>query len=202
MENVYATSSGPLARLANPVAARLRARRSAALVGLTGLQPGHRILDVGCGTLGLRAHHPHLDITGTDLHPRPTYPGPFVQADAASRLPWPDASFDLVVASSLVEHVAADRRSTLAREIRRVGRGYFVQTPAWSFPIEPHALLPAAHWLPVSTRKRYWRVGAQRDWEMIELLRRREVAELFPDALITAERFGPLVKSWQAVRPI
>ena len=35
---------------------------------------------------------------------------------------------------------ASARRSP--RELRRVGRGWFVQTPAYSFPIEPHSLLP------------------------------------------------------------
>jgi hypothetical protein len=74
-----------------------------------------------------------------------------------------------------------------------------VQTPAWSFPIEPHSLLPAAHWLPVALRRRYWRFGAARGWEEISLLRRGEMEDLFGPPL--AERIGPLVKSWVCVRP-
>ena len=78
-----------------------------------------------------------------------------------------------------------------------LGRGWYVQTPAWSFPIEPHALLPFAHWLPVSLRRTYWRLGAQGDWEDIRLLRRGEMEALFGPVL--AERAGGLVKSWIAV---
>jgi hypothetical protein len=77
-------------------------------------------------------------------------------------------------------------------------RGWFVQTPAWSFPIEPHALLPFAHWLPEKLRRPYWRFGAAGDWEEISLLKRVEIEALFGPAL--AERGGPLTKSWVCVR--
>jgi hypothetical protein len=75
-----------------------------------------------------------------------------------------------------------------------------VQTPAFSFPIEPHALLPFAHWLPVALRKPYWRLGAAGGWEDIALLRRGELAALLPGSAVVAERFGPLAKSWIAVK--
>lgn len=139
-----------------------------------------------------------MDITGVDLAPRPDYPGPFVRADAAEGLPFADGEFDLVYCSSVIEHVPPARRATFAAEVRRVGRGWFAQTPAYSFPLEPHSLLPFAHWLPLSLRRRYWRMGAAGEWEKIELLRRAEVEALFGPAL--AERFGPLVKSWVCVR--
>ena len=149
LPDVYGTARGRPARaLASPLAARARARRHARFFALTGLEPGMRVVDVGCGALGLRGLEPELDITGVDLAPRPDYPGPFVQADATERLPFDDGAFDLAYSSSVVEHVDPARRAAFAAEIRRVARGWFVQTPAWSFPIEPHALLPFAHWLP------------------------------------------------------
>jgi SAM-dependent methyltransferase len=199
-QDVYGTARGPLARLASPLAARARARRHARFFALTGLQPGARLLDLGCGRIGLRALEPRLDITGVDLQPRPDYPGPFVQADAADGLPFDDGEFDLVYCSSVIEHVAPARRTAFAAELRRVGRGFYVQTPAFSFPIEPHALLPFAHWLPVSLRKPYWRLGAAGVWEQISLLRRDEMEWLFGVPALT-ERIGPLVKSWICVRP-
>lgn len=198
--DVYATARGPLASLAGPVAARLRARRHAQLFRLTGTGVGARILDVGCGTLGLRAQEPELDITGVDLIDRPTYPGPFVRADATQRLPFADGEFDLVYSSSVVEHIPPAQRAAFARELLRVGRALYVQTPAYSFPLEPHALLPIAHWLPVAIRKPYWRLGAQGHWEDVHLLRRGDIAALFPGATIVPERIGPLTKSWIAVR--
>jgi SAM-dependent methyltransferase len=196
---VYATARGPLARLAAPVAARTRARRHARFFALTQLAPRARVLDLGCGSIGLRAREPGLDITGVDLLERPDYPGPFVRADATVGLPFGTEEFDLVYCSSVVEHVPPSRRAVFAQEIRRVGRGWFVQTPAWSFPLEPHSLLPGAHWLPVGLRRPYWRLGAAGEWEEISLLRRSEMEELFGPAL--PERFGPLVKSWVSVHP-
>jgi SAM-dependent methyltransferase len=194
---VYATARGPIARLASPLAARARARRHAHFFALTRLSPGARVLDVGCGRIGLRALEPQLDITGVDLAARPDYPGPFVQADAAEGLPFADGEFELVYCSSVIEHVPPDRRETFAKEIRRVGRGWFVQTPAWSFPIEPHALLPFAHWLPPRLRRPYWKLGATGEWEEISLLRRIQMEALFGPA--QAERVGPLTKSWVCV---
>jgi SAM-dependent methyltransferase len=198
--DVYATARGPLARLASPLAARARARRHARFFALTRLAPGATVLDLGCGRIGLRALEPQLDITGVDLQPRPEYPGPFVQADAAAGLPFAEHEFDLVYCSSVIEHVPPARREAFAAELRRVGRGFFVQTPAFSFPLEPHALLPFAHWLPVPLRKPYWRLGASGAWEQIELLRRGELESLLGVPALP-ERFGPLVKSWICVRP-
>jgi SAM-dependent methyltransferase len=198
-QDVYRTARGPLARIASPFAARARAQRHAEFFALTHLQPGARVLDLGCGRIGLRALEPQLDITGVDLQPRPDYPGPFVQGDAADGLPFADDEFDLVYCSSVIEHVPPPRRAAFAAELRRVGRGWFVQTPAYSFPIEPHALLPFAHWLPPAMRRPYWRLGAAGEWEQIALLRRREMEQLF-GAPALGERLGLLVKSWVCVR--
>src|SRR4051794_26604415 len=197
-QDVYATARGPLARIASPVAARARARRHGSLFPV--LPADARIVDVGCGALGLRALEPDRDITGVDRLARPDYPGRFVQGDVLAGLPFADGEFDLAYCSSVIEHVAPGDRAAFARELSRVARGVFVQTPAWSFPVEPHSLLPFAHWLPVGLRRRYWRLGAARDWEEIALLRRGELAALFPGCEIVAERFGPLAKSWIARR--
>jgi SAM-dependent methyltransferase len=135
-----------------------------------------------------------------DVVARPEYPGPFVLADPAEGLPFEDGAFDIAYCNSVIEHVPPPRREAFACELKRVARGWLVQTPAWSFPIEPHALLPGAHWLPPRLRRPYWRLGVMGYWEEIELLRRAEMEALFGPPL--AERFGPLVKSWVSVKPI
>jgi SAM-dependent methyltransferase len=199
MADVYATARGPLARIAAPLAARARARRHQRFFALAQLAPGARVLDVGCGALGLRALEPGLDVTGVDMYEQPSYPGPFVRADVAEGLPFADDEFDIAYCSSVIEHVPRARREAFAAEVRRVGRGWFVQTPAYSFPIEPHSLLPGAHWLPPRLRRPYWRLGVTGGWEEIELLRRAELEALFGPAL--PERAGGLVKSWVCVNP-
>ena len=93
---------------------------------------------------------------------------------------------------------APSRRAAFAAELRRVARGWYVQTPAVSFPIEPHSLLPGAHWLPRRLRGPYWWLGAGSDIDEINLLPRRELETLFGPA--RRERFGPLTKSWIALR--
>jgi SAM-dependent methyltransferase len=200
-QDVYGTARGRLrARIAGPLAANARRKRHQRFFALTGVRPGMTIVDVGCGSLGLRALEPHLDITGVDIAPRPEYPGAFVQADATERLPFADNAFDLAYSSSVIEHVPRERRAAFASELKRVARGWYVQTPARSFPIEPHALLLFAHWLPPGIRKPYWRLGAQGAWEDIALLGRGEVEALFGAAM--SERVGPLTKSWVCVRPV
>jgi len=200
-EDVYATAKpGLRARLASVAAGRARGRRHAQLFALTGVAPTSRIVDIGCGRLGLRRHEPDRDITGVDVAERPDYPGPFVQADAADGLPFADDEFDLAYCSSVIEHVPRERREAFARELRRVARGWYVQTPAFSFPIEPHALLPVAHWLPPAIRRPYWKLGLAGEWEDIALLREREMTALFGKPV--AERVGPLTKSWVSVRAV
>ena len=200
MPGVYGTARGPLARLADPFAARARARRHERFFALAHLWPGARVLDVGCGSLGLRAFEPELDVTGVDIREVSGYPGAFVRADPAEGLPFADGEFDLAYCSSVIEHVPRERRAAFAAELRRVASGWFVQTPARSFPIEPHSLLPAAHWLPPGLRRRYWALGAAGGWEPeLSLLSRSELEALFGPA--RAERVGGIVKSWVCVRP-
>ena len=195
---VYRSARGPLPRVFEPFARRARARRHARFLDLVRPDQGMRIVDVGCGTLGLRGLSPDLDITGVDVVERPDYPGAFVHADATERLPFADGQFDLAYCSSVIEHVPRERRAVFAAELRRVARGWYVQTPARSFPIEPHSLLPGAHWLPVALRRPYWRLGAAGGWEDVALLSRGELERLFGAA--EPERFGPLTKSWVCVR--
>jgi SAM-dependent methyltransferase len=200
-ENVYGTAKpGLRAQTAGLASQRARRRRHEQLFALAHVTPEDRILDIGCGRLGLRCHEPDLDITGVDLVYRPDYPGPFVKADVLEGLPFADHAFDLAYCSSVIEHVAPSDRDAFARELRRVAAGWFVQTPAFSFPVEPHALLPIAHWLPPALRRLYWRLGVAGEWEDIALLRRAEMTALFGTPV--AERIGPLVKSWVSVRPV
>jgi hypothetical protein len=138
-----------------------------------------------------------------------------VRADACNLPPEVlDMSFDLVFSNSLVEHVGGpSRREVLAGTIARLSDHYWVQTPARSFPLEPHWMFPGFQFLPVATRaaiSRRWplsppnlrrrsRREAIDDVLEVELLNTTEMKRLFPDAELWPERFLGLKKSIVAI---
>ncbi|WP_218510013.1 class I SAM-dependent methyltransferase [Variovorax sp. dw_308] len=126
-------------------------------------------------------------------------------------IPAPDRFFDLLICNSVIEHVPREQRKALAEEMRRVSKLVFCQTPAWSFPFEPHFLMPFVHWLP--RRLGYllihvspWRLLSHPDAPTIRnyywgtrLLRRAEIDALFPAADVTFERAMGMVKSYYVI---
>jgi Methyltransferase domain len=134
--------------------------------------------------------------------------------DATDLSDLPDASFDIVFSNSVIEHLQTrERQQAMASEVIRLAPRYWIQTPNFWFPVEPHFLTPAWHWLPVSLRvamlrrRRWgWRGpcpdpdDAQAYVREIRLMRGRELKRMFPDATLTPERLGPFVKSFVAVR--
>lgn len=127
---------------------------------------------------------------------------------------YPPLFFDLAISNSLLEHVGGPLMQRLtANSIREIARAYYVQTPAFEFPIEPHWLLPWFHRLPQRHRARLvqqFRLGwmpRHRDLEdaykavrSVDLLNREDMERIFPDAEVSAERVLGLPKSWIAVR--
>jgi hypothetical protein len=134
--------------------------------------------------------------------------------DATDLSDLPNWSFDIVFSNSVIEHLQTyGRQAAMASEVSRLAPLYWVQTPNFWFPVEPHFLTPAWHWLPVSLRvamlrrRRWgWRgpcpnpADAQAYVREIRLMRGRELKRMFPDATLTHERIGPFVKSFVAVR--
>ncbi len=122
------------------------------------------------------------------------------------RLPFADQGVDLVYSNSVIEHLTIlPNQQAFAREIARVGRRYYVQTPNRYFPIEPHYQLPLFQFLPVSAQRALnrrfslgWREKGR--WEDVNLLTAADLRRLFPDAEIHRERVLGLTKSLMAVR--
>ena len=74
---------------------------------------------------------------------------PWISRDATNLHEFGDASFDIAFSNSVIEHLSTfENQARMAAEVRRVARAYWVQTPNFWFPIEPHFLVPAWHWLP------------------------------------------------------
>ena len=139
----------------------------------------------------------------------------FVQADAChSSL---STSFDLAYSNSAIEHLGNwERQREFAKEMLRLGRRVYCQTPNRWFPIEPHFLALFVHWLPQGCfsdfAHRYLTLQglAQkpsaakskqiRVAESIRLLTKRELRDLFPGCHIRVERFLGWPKSFAAWR--
>jgi hypothetical protein len=141
----------------------------------------------------------------------------WVAGDGRS-LPFRDAAFDVVFSNSVIEHVGGPAsQERFAREVARVGRAYWVQTPNRWFPVEQHLLTPLVHWLPKSWQAAIVRRGTvwsaltrpspdRRDFYIghflcdIRLLGMGELKRLFPGARIVRERFLGMTKSLIACR--
>jgi SAM-dependent methyltransferase len=100
-------------------------RRIAAVLSCTEARPEHSILDVGCGAGNILARLPGERRTGLDLsrymieRARQRLGGRVqLLLGDAEQLPFPDASFERVIASSLFSHVLHPER--VAAELKRV----------------------------------------------------------------------------------
>jgi len=122
-----------------------------------------------------------------------------------------DGEFDIVFSNSVIEHVGNDEcRMQMAKEIQRVGKKYFVQTPNFYFPIEPHFMYPFFQFLPLPMKvwiltnigRRHKKVADREKAKQIAngiyLLRKKELIKLFPQATIFEEKFLGLTKSFVA----
>ena len=157
-----------------------------------------------------------LDITIVNIEHATGTDGEFTyrQGDARDLSQFPDASFDIVHSNSVIEHVGSwSDMQAMAAEVRRLAPAYFVQTPNFWFPLEPHLRTPFIHWLPHPWRRRivmaracgfYPRARTVAEAHKIlsdaSLIDAAAMAALFPYARIIRERFGFLTKSLVAVR--
>jgi SAM-dependent methyltransferase len=139
------------------------------------------------------------------------------------RLPFPDGYFDIVYCSSVIEHVTVPKSEVwclrsgkefrerslkhqreFAREIQRVGRQFFVQTPYRWFLLESHSWLPFASWLPrrmllpiLRFTRPFWPKYTAPDWYLLD---RRQLRSMFEGAEIRSEKWCGLTKSLMAVK--
>lgn len=117
----------------------------------------------------------------------------------ACELPWPDKTFDIVYSNAVIEHLGSfERQKTMAAEIMRVGKRWFVTTPNRWFPFEFHMRLPLVTWLPGKSYLRIGNIvtynhlrgkymfGVKRD--DLRLMSAGELERCFPGSSITKQR--------------
>lgn len=180
--------------------------------------PGTRILDVGGGVFNWQLIDSSYDVTIVNLSvPDDTASFPpnftFVKGNGTS-LPYPDNSFDIGHANSVIEHLSSWKNQVrFAAEMRRVAAKVWVQTPARWFFVEPHLLTPFIHFLPKRYQRRLlrnftvWglitrpsRDDVDRFLNEVRLLTLPEMQLLFPDCIILKERFLFFTKAYIAIR--
>jgi len=109
-----------------------KARRM--LLDQAAIQPGHRVLDIGCGTgtmvLLIKQLYPQAQVIGIDPDPkalaranrkvqRARVPAQLDQG-FADALPYPDAIFDRVLSTFMFHHLPAEQKLRALRETKRV----------------------------------------------------------------------------------
>ena len=109
-------------------------RYKSLLIAQADIQPGHHVLDLGCGTgtLAIMAKQaqPGAEVTGLDADPEMLKVAHNKAAQAALAikfdegmtfdLPYPDASFDRVLSSIMIHHLKTPDKHRTAREVYRV----------------------------------------------------------------------------------
>jgi hypothetical protein len=132
-----------------------------------------------------------------------------VAGDATDLRQFQNNCFDIVYSNSVIEHLFNwESQVKMAEEVKRVGKNYFIQTPNYWFPVEPHWLFPFFQFLPSSIQ--LWLTSnfdlghykkakdsetAKKRLAEVKLLTANKMKKLFPGGCIYKERLFGLVKS-------
>jgi len=149
------------------------------IVAHYGLKPGMRVLDIGCAkgflVKDLLDSCPGLEVFGLDIS---EYAVKHCPSEVAGRLhlgncealPFPDGSFDLVLALDVVHNQNRDGVIRALREIGRVGKGKaFVRVDSYRTPeqkavFEDWVLTAEFHDYPDGWLSLFEEAGYQGDW--------------------------------------
>ena len=154
----------------------------------------------------------NIIITLLNLNIQKTYSGNInsVEGDACDLSRFKDKSFDIVFSNSVIEHVGNfQMQDKMAKELMRVGKAFYIQTPNYWFPFEPHTLTIGYQYLPICVRtiliqnfnlewtgKFKEKEKAKEAANNVHLLSKRDLKKLFPNAIVLKEYFIFLVKSF------
>lgn len=103
------------------------------LIDQAALQPGYRVLDIGCGTgtlaVMIKSQYPDVEIIGIDPDPKAlararrkaARAGVSIQFDQGfgDEIPYPEAGFDRVFSSFMFHHLPAEEKGKTLRAVRR-----------------------------------------------------------------------------------
>lgn len=172
-----------------PVHRMFRHHKLALLFRVLEPRPSDTLVDLG-GGYGIDnefepMHHFFREVLLVNLDAEPARIGSIstMRGDARA-LPYPNRSFDWVFSNAVIEHVGNwEEQRRMAHEVRRVARkGYFVATPNFYFPIDPHTFLPLRH---------YWKQSSD-CW----MLTKQQMKLLFPEAVVRIVGVGTSIVAY------
>jgi ubiquinone/menaquinone biosynthesis C-methylase UbiE len=143
-----------LTRIYDPVvrATTREGRFKAMLIEQAAVEPGQRVLDLGCGTgtlaIQVKRREPGAEVVGLDADPEmlsqaeAKAEGAGVEVDLtegmSTELPFEDGSFDRVLSTLFFHHLDPEPKRRTAREIARVLRkGGELHVADWGPPSDP-----------------------------------------------------------------
>jgi Methyltransferase domain len=205
-------AENPVDRILWSLAAYFRRRR---FLGFDQLLEGvNTIIDFG-GTPAIWLSVGSRKVTLLNIDEQEVPPDFIVVKGDARKTEFTDQSFDLAFSNSTIEHVGGwEDQQAFARELSRVGKYLYCQTPARRFFFEPHYFTPFINWFPFLL-KRYWFVryftyyGLRwkpspeqvKDFQShLRLLTYSEMCDLFAGCEVKRERFLGMTKAYIAVR--
>lgn len=171
---------------------RLKAVKIERLLGLERKPGPLRLLEVGTGSGGIAHYFANgcegrylvdaLDVVDNRL----VEDGYCFTLVDDTRLPFEDASFDVVLSNHVIEHVGDERAqrahlAELARVLRPAGVGYLAVPNRWML-VEPHFRLAFLSWLPESLRSPYLRLAGKGNHYDCRPLTARRAARLLREA--------------------
>jgi len=134
-----------------------------------------------------------------------------IVGDAANLSQFKINEFDITFSNSVIEHLgSSEYQLKMAKEVIRVGKYHFIQTPNLFFPIEPHYLLPFFQFFPsklkyfiltktkLSRGKKWNKNSANNYINEIRLISFKEMKSLFPESKFYIEKVFGMKKSFTA----
>ena len=164
--------------------------------------PEMRILNIGASGTGiglpeqLESFYEHRSqiigggISYADVQDyRDSFPGVQAVVFDGCALPFADKSFDIVYSNAVLEHLPDyEMVRRFAAEVQRVGNGWFITTPNFWYPFDPHYHLPFVQLLPEAAQRNLVKRLGKTPYEHLHLLTAKQLRRLFPAGKVVSSR--------------
>ncbi|MCP4414164.1 MAG: methyltransferase domain-containing protein [Gammaproteobacteria bacterium] len=186
--------------LMQPFSKYTRKRRLAEFTQIVKPYQGMKILDLGGQPCIWDFIDIPLDITCLNLpgvafkdhitHHNITY----TEGDACNMPGISTGQYDLVFSNSAIEHVGnIEKRKQFAKEVLRISKNFWIQTPSKAYPLEAHCGMPFWWFYPDRFRSFFlkkWKKKLPAWTEMVAgttIVSKKELISLFPTGKIKTE---------------